>query len=151
MAKKATKTAPNTEPNVITKKKVTAKVVCGNIGKMPFGFLFRVKGIAIATKVVETNYGVSTGLKGEFVCTQDMETYFIAPVLYLSEEAIMPIATQLANEGVKKVEFSFDVYKVESDAPIGYEYEYRFVEKPASLQSSLVGQMQGLPKLPAPE
>jgi hypothetical protein len=148
MAKKSTKTQAPKEDSIITKKKLSAKVVCGNVKDHDFGFLFRVKGIAIATKTVETQYGISTGLKGEFVCTPDMSTFYVGPVLYLAEEAVLPIATQLQQEGVKKVEFSFDVYKVESSAPIGYEYEYRFVEKPSEMKSSLIGQMINLPALP---
>lgn len=104
--------------------KISIKGVCGAI-KVGKGdaerALLQVMGIVSGTLLKTTQYGDSTGLKGQFKAV-NVETgeIFRSGVCYLPNVATDLIAGAL-REGMQ-LEFAFGISVKPADNPIGYEY-----------------------------
>ncbi|MHB1342562.1 MAG: hypothetical protein ACYCX5_12510 [Coriobacteriia bacterium] len=133
-------------------KKISIKT-CGLDSKKNRGQVLRLVGIAHDTKVVETQYGESIGLKGEFRAINLITgANYQANTAYAPEVVVDPIVSAL-RQGADSVQFGFDI-SINEDAgsPVGFSYSAKSLIAPAENDpiAQLLGSMPPL-QLMAPE
>ena len=119
-------------------KKISPKVICGQIKKCEEGDLMMVYGVISAIKIVQTNFSESIGFKGEIeaYAINNPNIIFRSAVVYLPEIATIPLQMALQEEKNVNCEFGFIIGKknVETTS-IGYEYTIKPILKPTETDS----------------
>lgn len=104
-------------------KKITPKVLCGNVKKADEGELFKVFGIATGTKIGETNFGEWECLTGRFKAITPDGVKFESARLFLPEIGLDIVKAALVGDGNNAVEFALSIGKKNDDeVMIGYVY-----------------------------
>jgi hypothetical protein len=122
------------------KNKLSVKEVVGNVKSFLKGMneadvkdLVKVVGICNGSEVINTSFGDSIALKGQFKFTNLMTNQeFVSGKCYLPEMASNLVTGQLT-ENVRQVEFAFVIGIVAKESvQIGYEYTVRPLIEPGA-------------------
>lgn len=120
------------------KNKLSVKEVVGNVKSLLKGMkeaevkdLIKVIGICNGTETVNTNFGDSIALKGQFKFVNiETKQEFVSGKCYLPEMATNLVTGQLT-ENVRQVEFAFVIGIVAKESvQIGYEYTVKPLIEP---------------------
>lgn len=89
--------------------------------------VMQVIGVAVGTKVGESDYGDWTALTGDFEATNPVTgQVFRSPIAFLPDVALTPIQVGLSQEGARGVRFAVMVTATfNEDVTTKYEYGFR--------------------------
>lgn len=150
-------TAAKIQPKLLSK--MSYKTVCGKLNRrdIPVGgelHVMRIIGQANGTGSGNSDYGAYTFFKGNFKATN-----VATGEEFRSGKLFLPAVAQMLLEGafsdtVKSVDFAFDIFIVEADNNIGYEYGARPLVDAGESDPIAILEKQlaaGAPALPAPK
>ena len=103
-------------------KKISSKLLCGNVRNCDDGLLYSVIGNAVGIKTGTSNYGDWICFKGDFRAWNDKHVVE-SNQIFLPEILSIPLEVVLKEK--QAVSFGVEVMKISTDSSIGYEYQVK--------------------------
>jgi len=106
-------------------KKISSKLMVGNIVKADNGYLYSIIGKVTGIKTGESNYGSWIGFKGEFEAWND-KVSCRSNLCFLPEIISIPLEVAVSNKD-EDITFGIEIHKKENDSVVGFEYEVKTI------------------------
>lgn len=106
-------------------KKISTKLMVGDVRKHEEDYLYSVVGKVTGTKTGTSTYGPWLSFKGEFRAW-NAKHIVESNIIFLPEILTIPLEVALENRQENdSISFGVEILKIKTDSTVGYEYQVR--------------------------